>query len=114
MKVKVGYMDFAVRPMTPPLSDAETAVGGCNTDRAEIHIGTMLDARGQASCLIHELIHAMFYVFAIPKKDLCEEDVCRNLEGAFSSVIRDNPKLVKTLEDALRDGKAIVEESKRK
>lgn len=108
MKVKVGACDVEVLAMSPPLADAETACGTYNPRRKAIHIEAERTSADQAEILMHELLHAGFDCFALPKSRLTEEMVCTSLAPVLATIIRDNPGLLGLLHQALCNGKAIV------
>jgi hypothetical protein len=108
MKIKVGYADYTVKGMSPVLSDADSAEGICQPDTQTIYIRTDRTPQVQAAALIHELIHACFASFGLPKEGLNEEDVCTKLEIPLANVLRDNPRLPGVLRSALNEGKPIV------
>jgi hypothetical protein len=108
MKIKVGYADYEVRGMSPLLSDADSCEGMCKTADQVIFIRTDRTPQAQACTLIHEMMHAAFDAFQLPRKKLDEEAICRALEIPLSNLIRDNPKLIEALQKALAGEKPIV------
>jgi len=108
MKIKVGYADYTVRGMSPILSDADSCEGMCRPDTQDIYIRTDRTPQSQACTLVHEMIHAAFDAFQLPREGMSEEDVCRKLEIPLTNIIRDNPKLFEALRKALTEDKPIV------
>lgn len=103
MKIKVGGVDYTVKA----LLDDTDAFGHCSAAQQEIAIAPG-PSQVQALTLVHEMIHSCFQVFALPTKGLCEEDVCRMLEGPLTAILRDNPRLPGVIRSALTKGKPIV------
>ena len=107
MKLLIGGGTYNVRWLT----DTESAVGNCSGFCAQsqgiIAISRHVSPPEQAMILWHEVTHAIFHTNDIDRADLCEEDVCRHLEGPWMQVMRDNPQLVDALVKASRNGKEL-------
>jgi hypothetical protein len=101
MKVKVGAYDYRIKPFKGIVADAESAAGLCQPDTQSIYIDSRKPPQYQAAVLIHELIHAIFASNSLRKTELCEEDVCGLLDNPLAALLRDNPKLLGVLMDAL-------------
>ncbi len=58
----------------------------------------------EAEVLLHEVFHAIMYTFNITDyvKDKLEEKLVTDLSTALATVIRQNPKLVKYLQERLK------------
>ena len=108
MKVKIGAYDYRIRAFKGILADAESAAGLCQPDTQTIYIDSRKPPQYQASVLIHELIHAIWASCNLKKTELCEEDVCTLLDNPLAALLRDNPKLLDVLMDALTTGVPIV------
>ena len=101
MKVKIGAYDYRIRAFKGIVADAESAAGLCQPDTQSIYIDARKPPQYQAAVLIHELIHAIWASNSLKKTELCEEEVCGLLDNPLAALIRDNPKLLATLLDAL-------------
>lgn len=82
-------------------------------DTQTIYIRSDRSPQAQAAALIHELMHACFASFGLPKEGLSEEDVCTKLEIPLANVLRDNPRLPGVIRDALTKDKPVVRPAKR-
>ena len=108
MKVKIGVYDYRIRAFKGVMADAESADGLCQPDTQSIYIDARKPPQYQAAVLIHELIHAIWASHNLKKTKLCEEDVCGFLDNPLAALLRDNPKLLAVLMDALSRDVPIV------
>jgi hypothetical protein len=105
-------VDYAVEPMTAVTRSVEPDTYGiCDTNTKTIYVNADQPTSVQASTLVHELMHALFDVFTLPKEGLSEEDVCSKLEVPLVVLLRDNPKLVTIIRGALCQDKPLFEET---
>lgn len=101
LKVRVGYQDITVRVISPEqegrLEDNE---GFYQSSKAMICINDRQCVSEQFATLIHEMLHACFYVYGmrevIESKD-DEEYVVNTLASAMIKMFQDNPFLIKGL-----------------
>lgn len=109
LHLKVGYLNVKVRAMTPSERDVSHSLGVWVPRHAEILIDSTLHPNVQASTLMHEIIHACFFLCSSdPANDsYSEEEVCRALDGPLTEVLFDNPHLSKVLSSA-KQGRPIV------
>lgn len=109
MKVKIGAYDYRIKPFDPlPVTGYDDLEGLHNGDEQFILIRQKAKPQSQAASLIHELIHAVFRVYNLPGKKMTEEDVCTALDNPLAALLRDNPKLLGVLMDALLRDVPIV------
>jgi hypothetical protein len=67
-----------------------------------IHIAKEQCQSQQASALLHEVLHAVFYISGLSSefRSQTEEKIVRALEPFLFQLLRDNPKLIKYLTEA--------------
>ena len=104
MILKFGYRDIQVLPMSDEEADTERCSGWYRDNI--IKVQESLDPPEQARILIHEILHAVFESFNIRRKRYNEELICKTLDKPLAQVLRDNPHLLKILNDAW-EGKSI-------
>lgn len=106
LEIKVGHLVYEVKPLTPLLADAESAMSVFSTSpETVIYIRADQPPAEQVRLLWHELIHVMWHAFNLPDRKLGEEDICLAIESPLAMVFRDNPHLGRVMTDAF--GKAI-------
>ena len=108
MRIKVGYADYTVASLAPGVADVADIYGYCDPHTLTIYVRPDCSPQEQGCTLIHELIHAAFDVFRLPKTGMTEEDVASRLEVPLATIFRDNPKLLGVIQKALSEGKPIV------
>lgn len=114
MKIKVGHLIYDLLPLPPLMQDTESAVGMHSPDDTNIYITTEVGAAEQVRILFHELAHAFFHVFNIPKKpDRDEEGICLVMESPLAILFRDNPKLLAAICEAFTNDKPLVSGSEK-
>lgn len=107
MKLRVGFKTFRVRPLSDPERDAaDGAMGLCRKMGGEILVDPYRTPEEQADTLLHELLHAAWYVGDLPAK-VDEEKAVTVLAHVLCQVIRDNPGFLGALRAGL-DGAPIV------
>lgn len=98
--VKVGPYTFVIK-----LEDAchDDALGTFSFDRAEIGLRI---GQGSAVCaldtVLHEVMHAVYRVFALPTKAAEEEQIVGAMSTGMIQVFMDNPGLVSWINKTLR------------
>lgn len=100
-KVRVGYRDFAVRPMKPLEATAKDIFGECDLTMAEISIRDDLHPVKAANTLLHEVLHAAFYIGNIDHHGPEQEKIVTVLANMLSQVWRDNPDFVAFIEEGI-------------
>lgn len=108
MRLKINHLTYDVLPLPPLWADAESAVGLHSPNEPAIYIRSDEAPAEQARILWHELIHALWHAFNIPKQARDEEQTCEVLESPLAALFVDNPHLSQALL-AARDGKPIVQ-----
>ena len=93
-KVKVGPYDIAIRKF--PASDAneQRIFSDFSADGLRIRITEDLTPAKAADSLLHEILHAVFWVWNIKSGDK-EERTVNTVATALTTVFRDNPKVAK-------------------
>lgn len=99
MKVKVGHIDVIVRGNDGPIGDTEDA-GQWDGTKGECVINTQQSPALIAETVIHELMHALWLNAGLPGR-ASEERAVNSLSKGLSSLIRDNPELIRQLARAL-------------
>mgnify|MGYP001599876298 CR=1 FL=1 len=94
--IKVGAFDIAVVPWR-----GAEAYGEFRSTRLEIAIGDDLSGQRLAETLLHELMHAIWHVWALSKTN-GQEVVVRAMALGMATVMRDNPELMPWIQSQLR------------
>lgn len=106
--LKVGHRDITVERLSL-VDGLDQGLQGCFSNRhSRISITDGYPLQEQAATLWHEIIHACYECFGLPDRPLDQEGVCEALERPLATVIRDNPKLLQRLQDALTKGVPLV------
>lgn len=105
MKVRIGHIDYPV-VLEPEDSDefGETMGTFHRDDGIELH--PIQSPSEMATTLVHEIIHAIWATYRLPKV-VHEEQACLRLEGPLLAFLRDNRGVVKALQDAAEMGKPL-------
>lgn len=87
---------WRVKGMTKDESAAREALGECRKDLREIHICMDLLPEVEFETLIHEIIHAIWYLQACKRRET-EERVATRIATGLASVFKDsrNDELLK-------------------
>lgn len=91
--IKVGHRDFQVQIQDRDWSDRHSANGQCSKDQGLIHIAGHLSGALAAESVLHEVMHAAWYVWRVEDGD-DEERTVTTLTMALSCIFRDNPDFV--------------------
>lgn len=100
-KVKVGMLDYKIRFPTK-YSDVPND-GDCNNGSLIINV-YRVNPRTHAQMawtLLHEIMHAIHWVWEMPAR-MSEETAVRNLSTGLSTVWRDNPKVIAWINEGLK------------
>lgn len=105
-KIKVINVDFAYSRPSKELCDASSAWGFLQNDPDVIAVQAGLSNSREADTLIHEIFHAILSVIGTGcvvslNPTQMEEHYVSLLATGFSSVLRDNPKLLPYLAERL-------------
>lgn len=91
--IKCGYKTFRIVIWHSVTGFAKNRYGECSPAEGEIRIIPGLDRFEAANTVIHELLHALSIVWAIPAG--CDEETqVTHMANALCTVIRDNPALL--------------------
>lgn len=112
MRIRVGHLLYEICPLGVEEADERNIDGMCEHHTQRILIREELPPAQQAGVLIHELIHAMFHVYAMPRRGITEEQVAAGLEGPVAILLRDNPDIGTAIRQALDAGVPLVTEQR--
>ena len=102
--VKVGAYDISIRWVNH-LYTIGDKFGLFDSDKLEICICNTQNSQGKKDAVIHEVNHAIWYVFDIGSgaknkdEESTEEYIVRTMATGWLGVIKDNPKLLAWLCD---------------
>lgn len=101
MKLRVGYRNYVVRPMTVSEVILESRVGECNPGTGVLRVATAgkygeFGPEEVADTLLHEVLHAVWRERGLAEED--EESTVTNLAHGLISLMRDNPAFFPLLE----------------
>lgn len=91
-EVRVGGFTYKVYERSDFVKN-QGAFGTCDNDLSIIMIGRDLTKAMQLNTLIHEIFHAIYYVYSIQDNDE-EERVVNTFANGWHQVLNDNPQLV--------------------
>tara|TARA_R110001592_G_scaffold187896_2_gene432844 strand:- start:1802 stop:2182 length:381 start_codon:yes stop_codon:yes gene_type:complete len=108
-KLRVGFQDLIIKVESPSFTkDNLTDCYGQYIQRENaIQINEGLEPHDLLNTVIHEVFHACTYVSGLTQKDNPlsdddkEETVVNNLANTFHVVLRDNPWLIKFIQEAI-------------
>ena len=108
-KLRVGFQDLIIKVENPDFKkDNLTDCYGQYLQRENaIQINAGLEPHDLLNTVIHEIFHACVYVSGLTQKDnpLADDDkeetVVNNLANIYHTVIRDNPWLLKFMQEAI-------------
>lgn len=92
-KIKVGYLTFKIKYMSKKDATIDKIYGDCDISNRIIRVCKGYGVDHTRSTLLHEIMHAIYFVNHIEDKDK-EEKVVSKLSVGFYQVIQDNPKLM--------------------
>lgn len=101
-KVRVGYRDFAVRPMKPLEATSKDIFGECDLTMAEICVRDDLHPVKAANTLLHEILHAAYYIGDLDDTDK-QEKIVTVFANMLSQIWRDNRELIAFIDERLGD-----------
>lgn len=90
MEVKIGGM------LLDLVQSEMDEFGRFDEEKQKIFVRAGLDKNLAARTILHEVIHAIWAEYDLPKEPI-EETCVRRLESGLSAFIMDNPALVKKL-----------------
>lgn len=93
--VRVGALDYAIKPWSQKAADNTRAYGMCDRATLVILIQEDLTPQKQAEVLLHEILHACYDNAGLNMEPTLEEErVVNGMGYQLLQVIRDNPKLM--------------------
>ncbi len=92
-KVKIGPHDFKVRWFDGVDSDAMDKSGYCHMPDMVIGVWAQLPNSRTAETFLHELLHAIHWVFELDQEKVAAESHARRTAAGLAMIMRDNPKL---------------------
>ena len=112
-KLRVGFQDLTIKVENPDFKkDNLTDCYGQYLQRENsIQINAGLETHDLLNTVIHEILHACCYVSGLTQKESPldseekEETVVNNLANTFHIVLRDNPWLLKFIQEAINKTK---------
>ena len=107
MILKIGHRDISVIPMTPSESETLGAWGQWEPAHGLIRIAAHLAPTEQVRILLHEIIHACWNIYRLPKR-VDEEMACERLDRALATVFRDNAEVLGVIHQGLSNGVPVV------
>lgn len=100
--VKVGPYTFKVYARSRAWYNTHGVFGNMVADTLEINVCGHLAPIVTLDTLLHEILHAVYYVYHLDDKD-DEERIVSTLATAMTGVYRDNPFLCAYQSNVLRD-----------
>lgn len=102
-KLKVAAFDIVVEPLTPVTSLAKNQQGLFNALLQRIEIMTpSIDGLNQLDTVLHEVFHAIYWAYNIEDRD-DEERTVATLATGLTQVLRDNPQVLKYINETLKE-----------
>lgn len=99
--IRVGYRDFAVKPMTAYEAQSVNRFGECDVRNGVIKVCTEYGAAKAANTLLHEVLHAAWFVGYLDGHT-DEEPAVGTLANVLSEVWRDNPEFIAFMSESLK------------
>jgi len=103
--IKIGYADFEIKETKYLASDGEDApCGETYRQKHLIRLNTEFNECEASATFIHELLHAVSYIFSVPFTNEAEEGkVITSLSNGLTTVFRDNPLLIDWFKRSFKD-----------
>lgn len=99
--IKVAGLDIEVELMSPREAHAGTEFGHFSSPELIIKIDETLPRWKMVDTLLHEVGHAIYFIYKIDDDD--KEERIVSVQGtAWTQVFRDNPSLIKFISDTAR------------
>ena len=102
----IPFKSIRVGPFTIPIKtmgadEAEKNLGAFSAEKMIIWLHPKLENEQiLAETLLHEIMHAIYFVFGVKEKDR-QERVVSQMSVGMASAIADNPKLIAWLKEKL-------------
>lgn len=98
--IRVGGFEYKVYERDD-FARSQGEFGQCDNDTSTILIAKDLTKQMQVNTLIHELFHAIYYVYNIEEKDE-EERIVNTFANGWHQVLSDSPALLNYLKRTLK------------
>jgi hypothetical protein len=91
--VKVGWRDYKIETMSRGESVCRNRTGEILQVDERIRISDGVSRRHQSETLLHEIMHAVYWLWNVSEK-MDEEPIVLSLAGGLATVWRDNPAVM--------------------
>lgn len=98
-KLKIGYQNYKLVNNTEVLS-RNNMHGLCHKDQGVIEYNTTYGPQALADTLVHEVLHAIWFLH-LDEEEVEEEKAVTMLAHGLCQVIKDNPKFIKEVQGLL-------------
>lgn len=92
-EIKIGANDYVIRWFDRVDEGATGSLGYCRHDELVIGLSVRLSNAKILETLLHELAHALHYLFSLHDQALTQERYCGSLSCGMAMLMRDNPEL---------------------
>lgn len=94
-RIKVGYSTFKLIPRSHHWGVRNKAFGTCHPEEGKICFDSTLKKAEVVNTIIHEMLHAVVYMFDINFKSTREEErVVRKMANGLQLVFSENPQFL--------------------
>ena len=100
-KIRVGYKTYKVERIESFGTSGQ--LGKCNPHTSTIQYKETESPVENANTVLHETLHAIFYVYGMKEHDLMEEYVVNTLTNGLINVLQENPKLLTFIEESIHE-----------
>ena len=100
--VKVGYRTYRLELWTEQQATDEDSDGESDHEAGAIRLDPRMDPQKAGNTVLHELIHAVWYVWSLPEENIGEELAVGGITNGLATVLRDNPGLFAWIERNLQ------------
>lgn len=103
--IKVGYKKYEVKKESKEWGDKHSAVAEIDSEKATIHyVGDHDSQLELTNSILHELLHSIVQLHHIKFPDeVQEEHVVDSMANGLTTILVDNPGLLKWMADGLTD-----------
>ena len=100
--IRVGYLTYRIVAVSAMVATGKDIFGECDNCLYEIRLREDLEPVKAANTMLHEVLHACWYVGGIADDDK-EERTVRFLSNMLSQVWRDNPEWASAMQSRLTE-----------
>ncbi len=100
--MRIGVYRWTLIMWDPEIAEAANCVGECNKMSLEIRVRTDITDTRFAECLMHEIVHACWFVVGLGDEEE-EEAAVERLTHALLQARRDNPEVFKFIDTAISE-----------